>query len=66
MLMDDFFNAVDRAFAREADRIPSRFRLELKTSLELPLPAPETLQGTRSSERRRTPERRLQKHRLPR
>ena len=64
MLMDDFFNAVDRVFAREADRIPSRFRLELKTSLELPLSAPESPQGTRTSERPRTPERRLQKRRL--
>jgi len=28
--MEDFFDAVDRAFTREADRIPSPFRLGLK------------------------------------
>ena len=53
MLMEEFFNAVDRAFTREANRIPlSPFRLELKSSLELPLSAPEGPPVARSSERR--------------
>jgi hypothetical protein len=55
MLMEEFFNAVDRAFTREANRIPlSPFRLELKTSLELPLSAPEGPPVVRSSERHGT------------
>jgi hypothetical protein len=54
MLMEEFFNAVDRAFTKEADRILSPpFRLELKSSLELPLSAPEGPPVARSSERRR-------------
>jgi hypothetical protein len=57
MSMEEFFNAVDRAFTREANRIPlSPFRLELKTSLELPRSAPECPQVARSSERRRASE----------
>jgi hypothetical protein len=53
MLMEEFFNAVDRAFTREANRIPlSPFRLELKTSLELPLSAPEGPLVARPSKRR--------------
>ena len=49
MLIEDFFGVVDRAFIREANRIPAPSRLELKTPSELPLPAPN---------RRRLPERR--------
>ena len=39
MLIEDFFGAVDRAFIREANRIPPP-RLELRTPSERPLPAP--------------------------
>lgn len=50
MLIEEFFGVVDRAFAREANRIPALSRLELGTALELPLPV---------ADRRHTPERRL-------
>jgi hypothetical protein len=33
MVIENFFNAVDRAFRREATRILSPFGLELKTAL---------------------------------
>ena len=67
MVIEDFFNTVDRAFRREATRILSPFGLELKTALELPLSAPESPQGSGSSERRLLPQRRLlPERRLPR
>ena len=59
MLMEDFFDAVTRAFARKADRIPLPSRPDLKSPLELPLPTPESTQATSPSDRRRLPERRL-------
>jgi hypothetical protein len=65
MLMEDFFNAVDRAFTRAANKVSSPFLLELKTSLKLPLLAPESPQATHSSDRRRIPERRLKERRRP-
>jgi hypothetical protein len=40
MLMGNFFGAVERAFIREANRIPPP-RLESRTPSELPLPVPE-------------------------
>jgi hypothetical protein len=49
MLMEDYFGVVDRAFIREANRVLTRSRLELRTPTELPLPVPD---------RRRLPERR--------
>ena len=49
MLIEDYFGVVDRAFIREANRMPVLSRLELRTSFELPLPVPD---------RRRLPERR--------
>jgi hypothetical protein len=67
VLMEDFFDAVDRAFTKEKDRIPSPSRLELKTPLELPLSAVESPQATRSQQRRRVADRRhLPERRLPR
>lgn len=66
MLMEDFFNAVDRAFTRAANKISLPLYLELKTSLKLPLLAPESPQVARSPERRRTPERRLKQRRRER
>ena len=58
MLIEDFFEGVDRAFIEEAGRIPAPGRLELKTPVGLPLSAPESSSATSSSERRRLPERR--------
>jgi hypothetical protein len=46
--MEDFFGVVDRPFIREANRILTLSRLELRTPSELPLPVPD---------RRRLPER---------
>jgi hypothetical protein len=57
--IEDCFEAVDRAFKSEAARIAALFRLELKTSLELPLSAPESPQAGRWSERRLLSQRRL-------
>ena len=59
MSIEDFFEAVDRAFTRDAAGILSPFRLELKIPLELPLSAPENPQTSCSSERRVLPQRRL-------
>ena len=55
MLMEDFFGAVERAFIREANRIPSPSCLELRTAPELPLPVPKV---HRIPERCRLPDRR--------
>jgi hypothetical protein len=41
MLIEDVFEAVDRAFIQEAGRIPTPHRLELGTPLLLPVSAPE-------------------------
>jgi hypothetical protein len=57
MLIEEFFEAVDRAFMSEANRIPSPLRLQLKTPLELPLAQPEGPQATPSPERRLGPRR---------
>jgi hypothetical protein len=57
MLIEDFFEAVERAFTREADRIPPLRCLELKTPLGLPLSVRESPQATRWAERHRLPER---------
>ena len=46
MLIEDFFEAVDRAFTREADRIPSPHRLELTIPLLRSLSAPESSPAT--------------------
>jgi hypothetical protein len=40
MLMEDFFEAVDRAFVQGAGRNPAPRRLDLKTPVELSLSAP--------------------------
>jgi hypothetical protein len=53
MLIEDFFEAVDRAFIDEARRIPALRRLELQTPLELHLSAPQNLQATSPSSRTR-------------
>jgi hypothetical protein len=67
MLIEDFFEAVDRAFIEEARRIPAPLRLELKTQVGLPLSAPHISPSTLWSERRRPLERRLlPERRLPR
>jgi hypothetical protein len=57
MLIEDFFEAVDRAFIQEAGRTPAPRRLELGTPSLLPLSAPESPQTAPSMERRRQPER---------
>jgi hypothetical protein len=65
--MEDFFDAVDRAFTKEKDRIPAPSRLELKTPLELPLSVVASPRETRSPQRRRVADRRhLPERRLPR
>jgi hypothetical protein len=67
VLMEDFFDAVDRAFTKEKDRIPVPSRLERKTPLELPLSVVGSPQATRSPQRRRVADRRhLPERRLPR
>jgi hypothetical protein len=53
MLIKGFFEAVERAFTKDLDRIPLPTRLELKTPLELPLPTPESTQAPSPSDRRR-------------
>jgi hypothetical protein len=54
MLIKGFFEAVERAFTKDLDRIPLPTRLELKTTpLELPLPTPESTRATSPSDRRR-------------
>src|ERR1700726_4001721 len=58
MVIEDFYEVVDRAFRREA-RILSPFGLALKTAFELRLSAPESPQGSRWSERRLLPEGRV-------
>jgi uncharacterized protein YjbJ (UPF0337 family) len=63
MVIEDFFEAVDRAFIQEAARIPAPHRLELKTPMELPLSAPDGSPATSSSERSRQPGRRY--HAIP-
>jgi uncharacterized protein YjbJ (UPF0337 family) len=63
MVIEDFFEAVDRAFIQEAARIPAPLRLELKTPVELPLSAPDGSPATCSSERSRQPGRRY--HAIP-
>jgi hypothetical protein len=63
MVIEDFFEAVDRAFIQEAARIPAPLRLELKTPVELPLSAPDGSPATSSSERSRQPGRRC--HAIP-
>ena len=55
MVIEDFFEAVDRAFIQEAARIPAPLRLGLKTPVELPLSAPDGPAATSSSERSRQP-----------
>jgi hypothetical protein len=55
MLIEDFFESVDRAFIQEAGRIPAPRRLELGTPLLLPLSAPESSPSGPSLERRRQP-----------
>jgi hypothetical protein len=63
MLMEDFFEAVERAFRSAASKIPVLPLLGIKPPLELPLPAP----GTSSVDRRLVPERRhMPDRRLPR
>jgi hypothetical protein len=54
--MEDFFEAVDRAFVQGAGRNPAPRRLDLKTPVELSLSAPESSPATPSSGRRQ-PER---------
>jgi hypothetical protein len=49
MLMEDFFEAVDRAFVQGAGRNPAPRRLDLKTPVELSLSAPESSPATPSS-----------------
>jgi len=59
MLMEDLFDAVNRAFTKKVDRIPLPSRPNLKSPLELPLQAPKSSQALAASDRRRLPERRL-------
>ena len=66
MLIEDFFEAVDRAFVEEARRIPAPLRLELKSPVELPLSVPQISPSTPLSERRRLERRLLPERRLPR
>ena len=66
MLLDDFFAAVHRAFAKEALSITIPPRPALKAPLEMPLPTPESSQSTTSPERRLLDRRRLLKRRRPR
>jgi hypothetical protein len=56
--MEDFFEAVDRAFIQGEGQNPAPRRLEPKTPVERSLSAPGSSPATSSSERRRVPERR--------
>jgi hypothetical protein len=57
MLMENFFDAVDRAFVEEARRIPTLPRLELKTPVGLPVSPLESSPPIPSSGWHRQPER---------
>jgi hypothetical protein len=56
--MEDFFDAVDRAFTKEKYGIPVPSRLELESPLELPLSVVASPRETRSPQRRRVADRR--------
>jgi hypothetical protein len=57
MLIEEFFEAVDRAFSEEAGRIPAPRRLESKTPVGLPVSALESSPSTPSIAWRRQPKR---------
>ncbi len=66
MLMEDFFDAVTRAFTKKVDRISLPSRPDPKNTLELLLPTAERTRANSPSDRRRLPERRrLPDRRLP-
>lgn len=53
MLIEDFFEAVDRAFIEEERRIPALRRLDVQAPLELRQAAPQNLRATPPSSRTR-------------